>query len=140
MTREAPAYRAKPPGVWIATRGTIIGFFVAFTLLSVTLKQVFGTDFDWDIPAWLIGWGLGGTIGGLIQLRREGRSVESGKLVAQQLGMVAVALPVFLAAWLGAKFYGGLGWWAGLLGSAGLTMLALWLIRGRSRQGATPPG
>jgi hypothetical protein len=110
---------------WVAMPGQAIGFLVVWLALSIAFKETFGADFDWDLPAAMIGWGVGGTIGGLVQLRRQSRLWEIRNLLRQQLSVLVVCLPMFAIGWTAANFYDRPGWWIGLLGSGAFTILFL---------------
>jgi hypothetical protein len=75
MASEAPGDQGKLPEQ-VPVLGTLLGFVVLFVVLSVTLNEVFGTDVYWQIPSFIIGWIVGGGIGELIQLRKQGRAAE----------------------------------------------------------------
>ena len=111
--------------------GHLIGSIVGYLTLAGTLALIFGprTGSQWFLVTFVLGWSLGGAIGGVIQLRRQGRFAEIGQFLIWQGVGVLFAAPIVLAVWLGQRFYGDIGWWAGLVGGVALMGLVLWLFR-----------
>jgi len=134
MASEPPADQGKKPARLL--QGHLIGSIVGYLLLAGTLALIFGprTGSQWFLVTFVIGWGLGGAIGGAIQLRRQRRSAEIGPFLNQQGVGLLFAAPIVLAVWLGQRLYGDIGWWTGLIGGVGLMGLVLWLFRS-SRNG-----
>jgi hypothetical protein len=131
--------------------GTLLGFVVVFVVLSVTLKQVFPTELDWEsrialqAATFIIGLIVGGGIGGLIQLRKQGRVAEVPRFLRHLfLSLVKFLfllwVPMFLAAWLGERLYGRVGHSVGLVASAVLLFLVqCWLVRRSSSEKPSIP-
>lgn len=121
-----------------------IGGSIGYLLLEETLALIFGpqTGSQRFFPTFAVGWVVGGAIGGGVQLWRQHRSAEIGKFLGQQVVGLLIVLAVWLAVWLGQRLYGDIGWWGGLIGSAGLIVLASWLWRqfSSSRRQEPPPG
>ncbi len=112
------------------TKGQLIGSVVGVLALAGTLALIFGPrPGEWFWVTFLLGWCVGGAVGGVIQLRRQGRSAEIARLLRQQFLGILLALPIFLGAWLAQRLYGDVGWWAGFLGVGGLLAAGLWLAR-----------
>jgi hypothetical protein len=126
--------------------GTILGFVPVYVVLTRALFELFGTEFPWQFVSLTIGWLFGGGIGGLIQLRKQGRTAEIPRflrllflLLLQFLFLLM--LPMFLAAWLGEKLYGNAGHWVGMVGSGVLIFsIRCWLARrsASDRRATTP--
>jgi hypothetical protein len=112
------------------TKGQLIGSVVGVLALAGTLALIFGPrPGEWFWVTFLLGWCVGGAVGGVIELRRQRRSAEVAGLPRQQFLGLLPALPIFLGAWLAQRLYGDVGWWAGFLGVGGLLAAGLWLAR-----------
>ncbi|MCC6418063.1 MAG: hypothetical protein IT429_07405 [Gemmataceae bacterium] len=119
--------------------GQLIGSIVGCLLLPGTLALVvdWRPGAGWFVPAVLLGWALGGAVGGVVQLWWQGRAAAVGAFLAQhQFDLIAMALLV-LAAWLSQIFGGDEAGWVGLLG--GVCLLSWWLVRQFRRKGQQQP-
>jgi hypothetical protein len=132
MAIELPSEPGKPPR-HVPLLGTFLGIFIAYGLLRVMLNALIGFDFAWEINAinsWMvviIGLIVGGSIGGVIQLRHQGRAADIPSFLRRVLlgglDLFLIWVPMFLAYWLGERLAGGVGALVGLVGSAVLIFL-----------------
>jgi hypothetical protein len=141
MASKAPRDQGKPP---VPVLGTIFGTVVVSVPLSRTLREVLGTEFDRAISpgivsltiSFVVGLLVGGGIGGLIQLWKQGRAADIPSFLRHLIFSVLKFLflfwvPLFLGAWLGDRFYGSVGHDVGLVISAVVITLVSWWRAGR---------
>jgi hypothetical protein len=149
MASEAPVEQGKPPKK-MPVLGFLLGLFVGAVALWVTLNYLLEAEstlqnpFLWQI-LYLIGMYVGGGIGGLIQLRKQGRAAEVPSffrlLLVAALSLSLLFGSMSLATWLGERLHGRVGYWVGLLGSG-----LLWFLiecwrhsRSSSEKSPAPP-
>jgi hypothetical protein len=124
--------------------GPLLGFVVVFHVFWVTLTHALEPEFVrqmpylWQIPL-LIGGLVGAGIGGIIQLGTQGRAAEIPGLLRLLLrvavSVIIYLVTIFLAARLGERLDGSVGYWVGSVACAVLLILArIWLARRSSRR------
>jgi hypothetical protein len=118
------------------TKGQLIGSIVGFVLLSVITAIVLGPreSGGWMLLIYLVGWFLGGTIGGLWELQRERRMALAGQFVKRQAAALLAVLPIFAAALVGQWYYGATGFWIGLVAGLALVIAGAAMLQ-RARLG-----
>jgi hypothetical protein len=128
--------------------GLLLGLLVGSVVAWVTLNRVLESEAVLQILFWrqvgyLIPIFVGGGIGGIIQLWKQGRAAEIARflrrLLRSALWLIFLYLWLFLGAWLGERV--SVGHDVGLLVSAVLILpVWCWLIcRSSSEQSSAPP-
>ena len=107
--------------------GALMGTFLVYGFLRMVLHEFVGFDFPWEINTiiavmiLLISLIVGSSIGGLIQLQKQGRTAEIPSflryLLANVLRLVLLWAVMVLGDWLGESFYGRVGGLIGLVAS-----------------------
>jgi hypothetical protein len=107
--------------------GALMGTFLVYGFLRMVLHEFIGFDFPWEINTiiavmiLLISLIVGGSIGGLIQLQKQGRTAEIPSflryLLANVVRLVLLWAVMVLGDWLGETFYGRVGGLIGLVAS-----------------------
>ena len=128
--------------------GLLLGLLVGSVVAWVTLNQVLESEavlqvLFWRQVGYLIPIFVGGGIGGIIQLWKQGRAAEIARFLRRLLGgalwLSLLYVWLFLGAWLGERV--SVGHDVGLLVSAVLVLPGwCWLIcRSSSEQSSAPP-
>jgi hypothetical protein len=147
MAREASADQGQRPKQ-VPVLGPLLGFVAVFHVLWATLTGVLEPEFVrqipflWQLPL-VIGGLVGAGLGGIIQLGTQGRAAEIPGLLRlllrAALWVTCFVVSLFLGASLGERFYGGVGYWVGVVGSGVLIVLVRgWLDRRPSREKLSP--
>jgi len=132
--------------------GPFLGILTVYAVLRVLLHAAVGFDYRWEInvlngcTVFFTALMVGGSIGGVIQLWKQGRAAEIRGFLRNMLGVLCRFLfmggPMFLGGWLGDRFYGSVGYDIGLVVGAVLTIPVMWWLAFRSsreKPSSSPP-
>ena len=131
--------------------GPFLGFVIVYAVLRVLLYAAVGFGFLSKINDinpfvfFFIALLVGGSLGGLIQLWKQGKTAEIPgflrHMLVVSLKFLLMWVPMFLAAWLGERSYGSVGHDIGLVAGAVVIIPVLWWLAVRSarEQAPAPP-
>jgi hypothetical protein len=130
---QAAVERGQRIGIWVG----LLTWFVLREVLE--LKFELRIDRKWGYPFLFVGILGGATVGGVVQLYRQGRRSEIGQFLLKELRGILVIALAFLVAWVSQEYYGDVGWWCGFLGFCALAVVVRLLVRWvRGRPRAQP--
>jgi hypothetical protein len=130
-SRELPVARDTPDGQQKMFKempiiGLLLGCLAGSLVTWVTLNDVLESESVLQIAflrqiAYLLGMMVGGSIGGILELRKEGREAEIPRFVRRLLRtflwVFFMFLSLYLGGWLGEQLFGDvgyvIGWFAG---------------------------